>query len=33
MEGTHVQIGVEIARKYKENPAILHAIEAHRWRR
>ena len=27
--GSHVQIGVEIARKYKENPAIIHAIEAH----
>ncbi len=29
IEGSHVQIGVEIARKYKENPAIIHAIEAH----
>ena len=29
IEGSHVQIGVEIARKYKEHPAIIHAIEAH----
>ena len=29
MEGSHVQLGVELARKYKESPEILHAIEAH----
>ena len=29
IEGSHVQIGVDIAKKYKENPAIIHAIEAH----
>ena len=29
IEGSHVQIGVDIARKYKENPAVIHAIEAH----
>ena len=29
IEGSHIQIGVEIARKYKENPAVIHAIEAH----
>lgn len=29
IEGSHVQIGVEIAKKYKENPAVIHAIEAH----
>ncbi len=29
IEGSHISIGVEIAKKYKENPAILHAIEAH----
>ncbi len=29
IEGTHVQIGVDIAKKYKENPAVIHAIEAH----
>lgn len=29
IEGSHISIGVDIARKYKENPAIIHAIEAH----
>ncbi len=29
IEGSHVAIGVELARKYKESPAIIHAIEAH----
>jgi len=29
VEGSHVQIGVELARKFKENQAILHAIQAH----
>ncbi len=29
MEGTHVQIGVDILKKYKENPLILNAVEAH----
>ena len=29
MEGTHVQLGVEFARKYKEKDDIIHAIEAH----
>ena len=29
VEGSHVQIGVELARKYKENEDIVHAIEAH----
>ena len=29
VEGSHVQIGVELARKYKENEEIVHAIEAH----
>ncbi|MDR3311023.1 MAG: ribonuclease Y [Oscillospiraceae bacterium] len=29
VEGTHVQIGVELAKKYKENENIVHAIEAH----
>lgn len=28
-EGSHIQIGVEVARRYKENPDIVHAIEAH----
>ncbi len=29
VEGSHVNIGVDIAKKYKENPNIIHAIEAH----
>ncbi len=29
IEGSHIQIGVDIAKRYKENPAIIHAIEAH----
>ncbi len=29
MEGTHVSIGVDLCRKYKENPAVIHAVEAH----
>ena len=29
VEGSHVTIGVDIARKYKENEDIIHAIEAH----
>ena len=29
IEGSHVQIGVDIARKYKENKEVIHAIEAH----
>ena len=29
MEGTHVALGVEFARKYKEKDDIIHAIEAH----
>ena len=29
IEGSHVMIGVDLARKYKENPAIIHAVEAH----
>ena len=28
-EGSHVQIGVDIARKYKENETVVNAIEAH----
>ena len=29
MEGSHIQIGVDIAKKYKENEKIVHAIAAH----
>ena len=29
VEGSHVQIGVELARKYRESEAVIHAIEAH----
>ena len=29
MEGTHVEIGVEILKKYKENPMVINAVEAH----
>ncbi len=29
VEGSHVQIGVDIAKKYKENLDVVHAIEAH----
>lgn len=29
MEGSHIELGVEYARKYKENDNVVHAIEAH----
>ncbi|MBK6087471.1 ribonuclease Y [Ruminococcus difficilis] len=29
IEGSHVEIGVDIARKYKESDAVIHAIQAH----
>ena len=29
MEGTHVQIGVDVLKKYKENDIIINAVEAH----
>ena len=29
IEGSHVQIGVDVAKKYKESKEVLHAIEAH----
>ena len=29
VEGSHVNIGVDIARKYKESPEVIHAIHAH----
>lgn len=28
-EGTHIQLGVEVAKRYKENEAVVHAIHAH----
>ena len=28
-EGTHIQLGVEIANRYGEKPEVIHAIEAH----
>ena len=29
IEGSHVQISVDICKKYRENPQVIHAIEAH----
>ena len=29
MEGTHVQIGVDLCRKYKESAIVINAVEAH----
>ena len=29
MEGTHVELGVEVLRKYKENELVVNAVEAH----
>jgi ribonuclease Y len=29
IEGSHVQIGVDVAKKYKESKEVIHAIEAH----
>ena len=29
MEGTHVELGVEILKKYKENEAVINAVQAH----
>ena len=29
MEGTHVQIGVDLLKKYKENDKVINAVEAH----
>jgi len=29
MEGSHIQLGVDAAKRYKENDAVIHAIHAH----
>ncbi len=29
IEGSHIEIGVDVARKYKESDAVIHAIHAH----
>jgi ribonuclease Y len=29
MEGTHVELGVEVLKKYKENDTVINAVEAH----
>ncbi len=29
MEGSHIQLGVDVAKKYKESEAVVHAIHAH----
>ena len=29
IEGSHVEIGIDVARKYKESEAVIHAIHAH----
>ena len=29
VEGSHIQIGVELCRKYKETPIVINAVEAH----
>ncbi len=31
MEGTHAMIGAELARKYNEPPAVVHAMASHHW--
>lgn len=29
MEGSHIQLGVDVAKKYRESEAVVHAIQAH----
>ena len=32
VDGSHVQLGVDIATKYRENKDIIHSIQAHHFR-
>ena len=29
MEGSHIQLGAELCRKYKENATVINAVESH----
>jgi ribonuclease Y len=29
MEGSHIQLGVELCKRYKESPVVINAVEAH----
>ena len=29
MEGSHIQLGAELCRKYKESPIVINAVESH----
>ena len=29
VEGSHIELGVDVLKKYKENPQIIHAVHAH----
>ncbi len=29
MEGTHIQLGVELCKKYKESPIVINSVESH----
>lgn len=31
LEGTHVELGVKLIKKYKENAQVIHCVEAHHW--
>ena len=32
VEGSHIEIGVDVAKKYHENETVVHAIQAHQYR-